>query len=143
MKAYEYQHVVAFEETNVAGNVYWVNHLRWQGRCREMFLRDHAPGVLAELGRGLALVTVRCSCEYMAELAAFDEVKVRMRLESIAQNRIAMHFDYFRLAARGEELVAQGFQEIATMRRAGDGLTPVPLPAELRRALEPFLAGGG
>ena len=40
MKAFEYRHVVGFEETNLVGNVYYVNHLRWQGRCREMFLRD-------------------------------------------------------------------------------------------------------
>ena len=28
---YEYRHVVGFEETNLVGNVYFVNHLRWQG----------------------------------------------------------------------------------------------------------------
>jgi len=49
MRSYEYRHVVVFEETNLVGNVYYVNHLRWQGRCREMFLREHAPLVLAEL----------------------------------------------------------------------------------------------
>ena len=42
-RAYEYRLVVGFEETNLVGNVYFVNHLRWQGKCREMFLRDHAP----------------------------------------------------------------------------------------------------
>src|SRR5215467_215043 len=67
MRTYEYRHVVSFEETNLVGNVYFVNHIRWQGLCREMFLRDYAPGVLAELSHGLALVTVRCSCNYFAE----------------------------------------------------------------------------
>jgi hypothetical protein len=43
MRAYEYRHVVSFEETNLVGNVYYVNHIRWQGLCREMFLRDYAP----------------------------------------------------------------------------------------------------
>jgi enediyne biosynthesis thioesterase len=64
MRKYEYRHVVGFEETNLIGNVYFVNHLRWQGRCREMFLRDHAPAVLAQIDRGLALVTTRVVCEY-------------------------------------------------------------------------------
>ena len=63
MKAYEYRHLVGFEETNLVGNVYYVNHLRWQGRCREMFLHDHAPEILDELSRDLVLSTVRCSCE--------------------------------------------------------------------------------
>jgi len=65
MRAYEYMHVVGFEETNLVGNVYFVNHVRWQGRCREMFLRQHAPSVLDDLARGLSLVTTRVSCEAM------------------------------------------------------------------------------
>src|SRR5918996_665010 len=94
MKAYEYRHLVGFEETNLVGNVYYVNHLRWQGRCREMFLREHAPGILGELQSGLALATTHCSCEYFVELRAFDEVLVRMRLASITQNRLELEFEY-------------------------------------------------
>jgi enediyne biosynthesis thioesterase len=134
MRAYEYRHVVGFEETNLVGNVYYAHHVRWQGRCREMFLRDHAPEVLAELARGLALVTTRVSCEYFAELFAFDEVIVRMRLGALAQNRVTMIFEYW----RGEELVARGEQQIACMRRDGERLLPVPVPEALREALRPF-----
>src|SRR2546421_2918869 len=94
MRVYEYQHIVGFEETNVVGNVYYVNHLRWQGRCRELFLREYAPRVLGELASDLRLVTVRCSCEYFAELAAFDDVVVRMRLADLSQNRVSLVFEY-------------------------------------------------
>ncbi len=59
MRAYEYRHIVGFEETNLVGNVYYVNHVRWQGRCREMFLRDHVPELLEELSDGLLLVTLK------------------------------------------------------------------------------------
>lgn len=135
MKAYEYRHRVSFEETNLVGNVYYVNHLRWQGRCREAFLHDHAPDVLGEISRGLALATVRCSCEYFAELAAFDEVLLRMRLVELRQNRIRFAFDYL----RGDEVVARGEQEIACMRREGDRTVPTPVPPTLRQALEPYL----
>ena len=88
MRFYEYRHLVSFEETNLVGNVYYTNHLSWQGRCRELFLREHAPDVLDELSRGLSLATMSCSCEYLAELTAFDEVIVRMRLAELVQNRI-------------------------------------------------------
>ncbi|MFL6196667.1 MAG: acyl-CoA thioesterase [Thermoanaerobaculia bacterium] len=138
MKAYEYRHLVGFEETNLVGNVYYVNHLRWQGRCREMFLRDHAPEILAELADGLALATVRCSCEYLAELEAFDQLAVRMRLGGVAQNRITLHFEYWRLNGDGEELVARGEQVVACMRREGKGAVPTPIPAPLREALKPY-----
>jgi enediyne biosynthesis thioesterase len=134
MRAYEYRHRVGFEETNLVGNVYYVNHLRWQGRCREMFLHEHAPEVLDELRHGLALATVRCSCEYFAEIDAFDEVTVRMRLGGLAQNRITLLFEYF----RGEELLARGEQQVACMRREGGSTVPTAIPPALREALRPY-----
>lgn len=135
MRAYEYRHVVSFEETNLVGNVYYVNHLRWQGHCREFFLRDHVPEVLTELAQGLCLITTRCTCEYMAELSAFDEVVVRMRLGTLMQNRLSMIFEYWCCNGDHEELVARGEQHVACMRRDGEKLVPTPVPEALREAL--------
>ena len=134
MRAYEYRHVVGFEETNLVGNVYYANHVRWQGRCREMFLRDRAPDVIVALKHGLALVTTRVSCEFMTELVAFDEVVLRMRLGQLTQNRITMNFEYW----RGEELVARGEQQVACMQREGKQVVPVPVPTQLREALREY-----
>ena len=131
---YEYRHVVSFSETNLVGNVYFTNHLAWQGRCREMFLREHAPEVIAELSDGLSLATVNCSCEYFAELLAFDEVTVRMRLAELVQNRIKLVFEYW----RGPELVARGEQQIACMKRDGKNLAPTAVPSTLRAALAAY-----
>jgi enediyne biosynthesis thioesterase len=134
MRAYEYRHVVGFEETNLVGNVYYANHVRWQGRCREMFLRDRAPDVIEALKHGLVLVTTRVSCEFMAELVAFDEVVLRMRLGGLTQNRITMNFEYW----RGEELIARGEQQVACMQREGEQVIPVPVPTQLREALREY-----
>lgn len=139
MKAYEYRHQVGFEETNLVGNVYYVNHLRWQGRCREMFLRDHAPEILEDLrNNGLALATVRCSCDYLAELEAFDSIVLRMRLGGTVQNRITLLFEYWRQNGDSEELIARGEQVVACMRREGKGAVPTPIPVPLREALKPY-----
>lgn len=134
MRAYEYRHVVGFEETNLIGNVYYANHVRWQGRCREMFLRDRAPEIIEALKHGLVLVTTRVSCEFMAELVAFDEIVLRMRLGELGQNRITMNFEYW----RGEELVARGEQQVACMQREGEQVVPVPVPSQLREALKEY-----
>ncbi len=139
MRAYEYRHIVAFEETNLVGNVYYVNHLRWQGRCREMFLREYAPAVVDEFGKGLYLATTRCSCEYLAELAAFDEIVIRMRLGALLQNRVTMTFDYLRVKGDQEELVARGEQQVAFMWREGSRLVPTRVPQALEQALRPYL----
>lgn len=138
MQVYEYQHVVGFEETNLVGNVYYVNYVSWQGRCREMFLRDRAPEVLVELSQDLALATVRVSCEYFAELFAFDEVIIRMSLGALKQNRITMVFEYWCFARNSKEPIARGEQEVACMRREGDKLVPTPIPKSLRDALHPY-----
>lgn len=134
---YEYHHIVSFAETNLVGNVYYTNHLTWQGRCREMFLRDHAPDVLDELQNDLALVTVRVSCDYLAELEAFDELIIRMRLASRAQNRATMQFEYWRqVGDEKEELIARGEQQIACMRRKGSQLKPARFPEAMQIALD-------
>jgi enediyne biosynthesis thioesterase len=138
VRAYEYRHIVSFEETNLVGNVYYTHHLKWQGRVREMFLRDHAPDVLAELSRGLSLATLRVSCEYFAELNAFEEVIIRMKLGELTQSRLTMLFEYWRKQGDGEELVARGEQQIACLRREADKLVPAPVPKSLREALIPY-----
>ena len=134
MRYYEYRHVVGFQETNLVGNVYYTNHLAWQGRCRELFLREHAPEVIDELSNGLALSTMSCSCEYFDELVAFDEVVVRMRLAELVQNRMRLTFEFW----RGEELVARGEHQIACMKRDGNKLAPAPVPQSLREALAAY-----
>ncbi|MFQ6008743.1 MAG: acyl-CoA thioesterase [Candidatus Zixiibacteriota bacterium] len=138
MRAYEYRHVVGFEETNLVGNVYYVNHLRWQGRCREMFLKEHAPEILSALKNDLRLITVRCACDYLAELSAFDELVIRMRLGGMTQNRLNLQFEYCRRIDGGEELVARGEQEIACMKFENGQLVPTHVPNSLRKALEPY-----
>jgi enediyne biosynthesis thioesterase len=138
MKAYEFRHVVAFEETNLVGNVYYVNHLRWQGRCRELFLMEKAPDVLKLIQSDLLLVTTRCSCEYFAELSAFDEVVVRMRLASLATQRMDLQFDYYRLKNGREELVARGEQQVACMRKEGSRIAAAAFPDSLIKALRPY-----
>jgi enediyne biosynthesis thioesterase len=138
MRSYEYRYVVGFEDTNVVGNVYYANHIRWQGRCREMFLRDHAPKMLDEIEGGLALVTLRVSCEYFLELAAFDEVVIRMRLGELSTSRMTLRFEYWLDKDPSEQLAARGEQELACMLRREGELEPVAWPVELTAALEPY-----
>lgn len=139
MRAFEYRHIVGFEETNLVGNVYYANHVLWQGRCREMFLREHAPDVLKRLSEDLALVTTRVGCEYFQELFAFDEIVLRMTAGPAPQGRVTMLFDYLRVNPDGrEELVARGEQQIACLRREGERLVPDRVPPSLSAALSAY-----
>jgi enediyne biosynthesis thioesterase len=135
---YEIRHTVGFEETNLVGNVYYVNYLRWQGRCREMFLKEKAPAVLADLQKDLKLFTLKVECEFYAEITAFDQLSVRMRLEELTQTQIQFSFDYVKLTDGLENLVATGRQRIACMRGENNNTVPTRVPAALRDGLAPY-----
>lgn len=127
-RTFDMHHVVTFEETNLVGNVYYTNYFSWQGRCREMFLREHAPQTLAELKAGeLRLVTAHASCDFSDEFIVFDEVVVRLSLNRIIAYGVSLNFDYARSNA-ALDVLARGRQDIKFLRRQGGrwNLSDVP-----------------
>jgi enediyne core biosynthesis thioesterase len=140
---FEYRHTVGFEDTNIVGNVYYTHYLRWQGRCREMFLKQRAPEILAELRDDLKLFTLKVDCEFFAEVTAFDEISIRMHLIDIAQTQLEFGFDYVRLVEDGDEtLVARGRQRVVCMRGPNNATVPARVPESLSRALAPYVLSG-
>ncbi|HEV3380610.1 MAG TPA: acyl-CoA thioesterase [Trebonia sp.] len=137
---YEYRHVVGFEETNLVGNVYYVNYIRWQGRCREMFLLENASDVLDQMRDSLKLFTMKADCEFIAEIAAFDQLSIRMRLEDLTQTQVGLAFDYVRMREGQEDLIARGTQRVACLRRANGRIAPTRVPESLRAALGSYTA---
>jgi len=138
---YEYRHVVDVDETNHLGNAYNINVARWQGRCREMFLLEHAPSVLDGLRGELKLVTVESECECLAGIQAFDELSVRMRLGELTRTGIGLAFDFVCVSEGVEELVAKGWQRVACVRGADGASAPTRVPEPLRLALETYAIG--
>lgn len=136
-KYFEYKHIVSFEETNLVGNVYFANHVRWQGRVREMFIKEHAPDVLGLLN-SISLVTMKVSCEYYQELFALDEVVIKMKVISLSQNKVTMKFEYYR-QKEFLELIAIGEQQIACMKKIDNKFLPEKLPQSLHDAVFSFL----
>lgn len=136
---FEMKHVVGYEETNLAGNVYYVNYLRWQGRCREAFLREKAPDVLADLRADLMLYTVNVECEFLGEITAFDELSIRMRLDELTQTQIQFDFEYVKIVEGLERPVARGKQRVACMRGSAEQPVPARVPVHLRDALRDHL----
>ncbi len=133
---FELQHKVCFQETNLVGNVYYSNHLAWQGRCREMFLRECCPQVLELLPDKLVMVTLKVVCEYYHELFAFDQVVLRMHVAWQRQNRMSLAFDYLRISDSDEQLIAQGEQQVACLARRSERIEACPFPAAMIRAIE-------
>lgn len=125
-------HVVTFDETNLVGNVYFAHYVRWQGHCREHFLRTECPSVARDLATGdLVLVTTHTNARFFHECYAMDNVTIAMSLGEQDFNRATLNFRYLRDGV----LVAEGQQGVASLRRREGGLEPVALPQELVEAI--------
>lgn len=133
--AFVWKHCVSFHETNLVGNVYFAHFAMWQGSCREMFLKTHAPDILSRLSADLKMVTVSIGIDYAVELFAFDEVELHMRLKGLTGHRIEMTFDYQVVRDGISVSAAHGHQQVACL--VND--RPVPVPATLASALRRFL----
>jgi enediyne core biosynthesis thioesterase len=72
----------------------------------------------------LKLFTLKVECEFFAEITAFDEASIRMRLEELTQTQIQFTFDYVRLGDGAESLVARGRQRVACMRGPNTNTVP-------------------
>ena len=139
MKKYEYKYVVSFEDTNLVGNVYFTNFFKWQGKCREFFIKDNAPILLEKIEKNeLVFITINCSCQFLAELKAFDEVLILMSLESSQNNRIKMSYEYFKIENNFNKKVAIGTHEIGCFRRVKGELEPIEVPDDFIKILQEY-----
>jgi enediyne biosynthesis thioesterase len=138
MNYFEITHTVLFEETNLLGNVYFSNYFKWQGECREMYIKNHAPQMIHDIYSGaVALITLHSSCDYFSELRAFDEVVIALTLDNISQNRIKLSFEYFRLNAEGvKSLIAAGKHEVGCFRKENEKLIPTHIHPALLIAIQ-------
>ncbi len=145
MPSFLYEHVVTFEETNVLGNVYFTNFLKWQGICRELFLKEHTPELLSQLP-GMKIATLHCSCSYYWELYAFDRVTIEMYpggasegAKPIESDVLWICFKYWKDAVPDRLLVGEGEQKLAFMYSTnGSKWERGPIPDSLQIALVPY-----
>jgi enediyne biosynthesis thioesterase len=128
---YEYRFVTSFEETNVVGNIYFANYAVWQGKCREMFLYEYCPDIIAEIKNGLHLITLDLSIQYIGQLFAFNKVVMKMYMEAQSVSRILMRFEYY-LEKEGElTLVCKGHQATAAMREINGMMISTHFPESM------------
>jgi enediyne biosynthesis thioesterase len=141
---FPHRHLIALDETNATGNVYFAHYVKWQGHCREAFLRSTAEWVVTELGERYGLVTTDCECRFLSELHAFDEVCIHMGFRSVRRNRMTLEFEYWKASPGTPELCARGRQTLAWLERDDDaGLRPRPVPAALLEVIATYSLTGG
>ncbi|MEQ6248656.1 tol-pal system-associated acyl-CoA thioesterase [Sulfitobacter sp. HNIBRBA3233] len=117
---------VYYEDTDMAGIVYYANYLRYIERARSDWVRDVGIDQLAMKEAGVVFAVRRVEADYI-QPARFDDIlDVRTALESLSGVRMVMTQEVM----RGETLLFTARVQIVCI---GAGGKPVRLPAELRR----------
>ncbi|MDX1929842.1 MAG: hypothetical protein SFV81_25165 [Pirellulaceae bacterium] len=116
-----------------------VELVAWQGKCRELFLAEHAPKSLAAVAhRQLAWQTTSASLDIYKHVTELDSVRIEMRLVALKCGQMSVRFDYYSVNVCEEFRFATGFQTMSSKRYQSTGIVPCPLPSDILSALRKF-----
>lgn len=120
---------VYYEDTDLAGIVYYANYLRFIERARTEFVRDHGidQGALKR-DAGIVFAVRHLEADYLSPAKFDDELTVETSVEALTGARIVMK----QVVLRGGQAL---FSALVTLVALGDGGQPARLPANIRLLL--------
>ena len=125
---------VYYEDTDLAGVVYYANYLRFIERGRTEALRDLGIDQAAlKRDRGLVFVVSRLTIDYLAPAVFDDLLEVRTRITRLRGASLEMAQEVW----RGETCLSRAAVTIACIDGAGK---PQRLPGDVRGPLGGLLA---
>ena len=120
---------VYYEDTDLAGVVYYANYLRFIERGRTEALRDLGIDQAAlKRDRGLVFVVCRLTIDYLAPAVFDDLLEVRTRITRLRGASLEMAQEVW----RGETCLSRAAVTIACIDVAG---RPQRLPGDVRERL--------
>ncbi len=121
---------VLFGDIDFYGVVYYLKYFDWCTRCREDFITSHLPDELLTTCSSVAEVNHK----FMRPAKLLDIVRIEASFSDIRKASCDMHFEIYRRADDGKELLGTHRQKILFLDRAGRITRMSPaLQATLRR----------
>ena len=120
---------VYYEDTDLAGIVYYANYLKYIERGRTEYVR--ARGIDQRILRdvsGVVFAVRRVEADYIAPARYDDELSVVTRVLKLTGARVVMH----QSVLRGEQLLFEAVVTLVALTTEG---RPARLPAELRQQI--------
>lgn len=117
---------VFYEDTDMAGIVYYANYLRYIERARSDWVRQIGIDQLAMKAAGVVFAVRRVEADYLLPATFDDVLEVRTRMTQLTPARMVMEQALFR-----EDIPL--FRAVVTIVCIGAAGKPARLPAELRR----------
>ncbi|MCT4553855.1 MAG: tol-pal system-associated acyl-CoA thioesterase [Pelagimonas sp.] len=117
---------VYYEDTDMAGIVYYANYLKFIERARSDWARQQGMDQMAMREDGLVFVVRRLECDYLGSAKFEDELIVETAVKTITGVRLIMTQEVL----RNEEVLFRA--EVTAVCATLEG-QPARLPAQLRR----------
>jgi acyl-CoA thioester hydrolase len=127
---------VYYEDTDLAGIVYYANYLRFIERARSEMVRAAGVDQTEMKARGLVFAVRRVEADYLSPARHDDEIEVRTRLTDLAGARFAMPQEVW----RGETLLFRAHVTVVVLTDRGRATR---LPADIRAKLAPLATEAG
>lgn len=107
-RSFDQRFVVTFQDTNVAGNVYFATYFRWQGVCRELLLALLYSQASEDLRKGMGFATKYAHMDFVHEALLFDSILIRMTAQRLTRIQVEFGFEFLkepegRLLAKGTQ----------------------------------------
>ena len=116
---------VYYEDTDMAGIVYYANYLRYIERARSDWVREIGIDQLEMKAAGVVFAVRRVEADYIAPAKFDDQLEVRTQLSQLTPARMVMTQDIWRADMRL-------FSAVVTIVCIGAKGKPARLPANLR-----------
>lgn len=120
---------VYYEDTDLAGIVYYANYLKFIERARSDLIRERGIDQLAlKAGTGLVFAVRRVEADYLAPARFDDLLTVRTEIADLSGARLRLR----QCVLRQDTVLFDAVVTLAVLAESG---RPVRLPADIRRKL--------
>lgn len=136
MKVHRHPVRVYYEDTDLAGIVYYANYLRFLERGRSEMVREAGISQRAMQEAGLVFAVRRVEADYLRPARFEDELIVETRTSRPKGAR----FDMPQRVLRGDEVLLQALVTVVVLDTTG---RPMRLPADIRAKLEAITSDDG
>jgi acyl-CoA thioester hydrolase len=119
---------IYYEDTDLAGIVYYANYLRFIERARTEWVRSLGVDQVGLKAQGIVFAVRRIEAEYLAPARFDDVVEVRTEVQGVTGARITLQQDIWRADQRL-------FASVVTLVAVTDKGAPTRLPKGLRDKL--------
>lgn len=125
MTAHHFPLTVYYEDTDMAGVVYYANYLRYIERARSEIVEQMGLDQNAMRENGLVFVVTRVEADYVSSARMGD----RLEVITTHQAASAVRWTFDQVVTRGDQVIFKAHVVAVTMTTGGK---PVRLPAEIR-----------